>query len=230
MEILNNIKNIFKRKQKEKIEHELSAKEKDNDVLKEYYKNGQLKMEVGLNTLERREYDKEGKMIYERFQNKSGNIIEREYESDTIVKKEREYCENGNIIDREYGCNNALEKEKEYYPDGKLLRESKKEALSEIGLVHYFYNVNGDIQRIEYAPAKNEYLKIFSNKTGEKEVFYESEGNTKYKKYDENWILLEIGKFDEEMKKTGEWITLDELENPIKKETYSQGKLIKSKR
>lgn len=230
MEILNNIKNIFKRKQKEKIEHELSAKEKDNDVLKEYYKNGQLKMEVGLNTLERREYDKEGKMIYERFQNKSGNIIEREYESDTIVKKEREYCENGNIIDREYGCNNALEKEKEYYPDGKLLRESKKEALSEIGLVHYFYNVNGDIQRIEYAPAKNEYLKIFSNKTREKEVFYESEGNTKYKKYDENWILLEIGKFDEEMKKTGEWITLDELENPIKKETYSQGKLIKSKR
>lgn len=114
------------------------------------------------------------------------------------------------------------------YTNGRLTEESKKEpAITEIGYVHYVYNGYEDVQRIEYAPKEDEYMKIYHLKDGTKDIYHEKEEGTLYEKHNENGTIVERGQFDEESKQTGTWEYYDNSGKLTGKKEFQEGKEVK---
>ena len=187
------------------ISHEKNKENKELDnIYKEYYDNGSLKLE------------------YE-------NRISKEYHQDGKLKSSKEYDENleadgtWKFYEKDGSVNRM-----EVYAGGELLEISQKEyGTTEIGFVHYVYNGYNEVQRKEYAPNEDEYIKVYYEDGGAKDIYHERDGMTFYTRRNENDEIVAKGTFDEEMKKVGDWVTLDKTNTPTNIKTYDEDILIK---
>lgn len=187
------------------ISHEKNKENKELDnIYKEYYDNGSLKLE------------------YE-------NRISKEYYQDGKLKSSKEYDENleadgtWKFYEKDGSVNRM-----EVYAGGELLEISQKEyGTTEIGYVHYVYNGYNEVQRKEYAPNEDEYIKVYYEDGGAKDIYHERDGMTFYTRRNENDEIVAKGTFDEEMKKVGDWVTLDKTNTPTNIKTYDEDILIK---
>lgn len=187
------------------ISHEKNKENKELDnIYKEYYDNGSLKLE------------------YE-------NRISKEYYQDGKLKSSKEYDENleadgtWKFYEKDGSVNRM-----EVYAGGELLEISQKEyGTTEIGYVHYVYNGYNEVQRKEYAPNEDEYIKVYYEDGGAKDIYHERDGMTFYTRRNENDEIVAKGTFDEEMKKVGDWVTLDKTNTPTNIKTYAEDILIK---
>lgn len=187
------------------ISHEKNKENKELDnIYKEYYDNGSLKLE------------------YE-------NRISKEYYQDGKLKSSKEYDENleadgtWKFYEKDGSVNRM-----EVYAGGELLEISQKEyGTTEIGFVHYVYNGYNEVQRKEYAPNEDEYIKVYYEDGGAKDIYHERDGMTFYTRRNENDEIVAKGTFDEEMKKVGDWVTLDKTNTPTNIKTYDEDILIK---
>lgn len=187
------------------ISHE---KNKENKELykgyREYYDNGNLKLEYGDVGL--KEYYKSGQL-------KSTKEFDKNLNADGTWKF---FHTDGSL------------KQIEVYAGGELLEVSKKEyGTTEIGFVHYVYNGYNEVQRKEYAPNEDEYIKIYYEEGGAKDIYRERDGMTFYTRRDENDVIVTKGQFNEEMKKVGDWVALDKTNTPTNIKTYDEDILIK---
>ena len=172
-----------------------------------------------------RKYSKEGIILEDIDRNHSGEKVIENYDNGQL-KSSKEYDENGKITDtwNFYDKSGNIEKMM-LYTDGKLMEESKKEAaITEIGYVHYVYNGHEDVQRIEYAPKEDEYMKIYHLKDGTKDIYHEKEEVTLYEKHDEKGTIVERGQFDEESKQIGTWEYYDTSGKLTEKKEFQEGK------
>lgn len=187
------------------ISHEKNKENKELDnIYKECYDNGSLKLE------------------YE-------NRISKEYYQDGKLKSSKEYDENleadgtWKFYEKDGSVNRM-----EVYAGGELLEISQKEyGTTEIGYVHYVYNGYNEVQRKEYAPNEDEYIKVYYEDGGAKDIYHERDGMTFYTRRNENDEIVAKGTFDEEMKKVGDWVTLDKTNTPTNIKTYDEDILIK---
>lgn len=187
------------------ISHEKNKENKELDnIYKEYYDNGSLKLE------------------YE-------NRIYKDYYQDGKLKSSKEYNENleadgtWKFYEKDGSVNRM-----EVYAGGELLEISQKEyGTTEIGYVHYVYNGYNEVQRKEYAPNEDEYIKVYYEDGGAKDIYHERDGMTFYTRRDENGVIVAKGTFDEEMKKVGDWVTLDKTNTPTNIKTYDEDILVK---
>lgn len=187
------------------ISHEKNKENKELDnIYKEYYDNGSLKLE------------------YE-------NRIAKEYYQDGKLKSSKEYDENleadgtWKFYEKDGSVNRM-----EVYAGGELLEISQKEyGTTEIGYVHYVYNGYNEVQRKEYAPNEDEYIKVYYEDGGAKDIYHERDGMTFYTRRDENGVMVAKGQFDEEMKQVGDWVTLDKTGTPTNIQTFDEDILIK---
>lgn len=171
---------------------------------REYYDNGNLKLEYG---------DVDLKEYYESGQLKSTKEFDKNLNADGTWQF---FHTDGSL------------KQIEVYAGGELLEVSKKEyGTTEIGFVHYVYNGYNEVQRKEYAPNEDEYIKIYYEEGGAKDIYHERDGMTFYIRRNENNEIVAKGQFDEEMKKVGDWVTLDKTNTPTNVKTYHEDILIK---
>lgn len=199
----------------------------EDGIRKDYYENGQLKSLEKYNEKLQR-YNEKGVLIedidiYKLYQ----RVHERFSESEKgYVRVVKTYDENGKAEGdwKFYKENGNIEKMM-LYNAGKLIEESKKEpAITEIGYVHYVYNGHEDVQRIEYAPREDEYMKIYHLKDGTKDIYHEKGELTLYEKHDEKGTIVERGQFDEESKQTGTWEYYDTSGKLTEKKEFQEGK------
>ncbi|MEE0137702.1 hypothetical protein [Fusobacterium ulcerans] len=185
------------------ISHEKNKENKELDnIYKEYYDNGSLKLE------------------YE-------NRISKEYYQDGKLKSSKEYDENleADGTWKFYDEDGTLYRI-EAYSGGELLEVSEKDGTT-VGFVHYVYNGYNEVQRKEYAPNEDEYIKVYYEDGGAKDIYHERDGMTFYTRRNENDEIVAKGTFDEEMKKVGDWVTLDKTNTPTNIKTYDEDILIK---
>lgn len=225
-----NNKGLDKEEKTEKVIEENYIDKKLEGVFKEYYENNQLKEKSEWKSgelISLQKYNEKGILIREMDKIRAyGNPIIRD-ENNCLVSKE--YDENGLATGdwKFYNEKEILEKTM-LYSDGKLLEESKIEPkLTKIGYVHYVYNGHDNVQRIEYAPKEDEYMKIYYLKDGIKDIYHEKGEVILYTRRNENDEIVAKGTFDEEMKKVGDWVTLDKTNTPTNVKTYEEDILIK---
>lgn len=187
------------------ISHEKNKENKELDKgYREYYDNGNLKLEYG---------DVDLKEYYESGQLKSTKEFDKNLNADGTWQF---FHTDGSL------------KQIEVYAGGELLEVSKKEyGTTEIGFVHYVYNGYNEVQRKEYASNEDEYIKIYYEDGGAKDIYHERDGMTFYTRRNENDEIVAKGTFDEEMKKVGDWVTLDKTNTPTNIKTYEEDILIK---
>ena len=178
-----------------------------------------------------RKYSKEGIILEDIDRNHSGEKVIENYDNGQL-KSSKEYDENGKITDtwNFYDKSGNIEKMM-LYTNGKLTEESKKEpSITEIGYVHYVYNGHEDVQRIEYAPKEDEYMKIYHLKDGTKDIYHEKEEVTLYEKHNEKGTIVERGQFDEESKQTGTWEYYDNSGKLTEKKEFQEGKEVEKEK
>lgn len=223
-------KGLDKEEKTEKIIEENYINDKLEGIFKEYYENNQLKEKSEWKSgelISLQKYNEKGILIREMDKIRAyGNPIVRD-ENNCLVSKE--YDENGLATGdwKFYNEKERLEKTM-LYSDGKLLEESKIEPeLAKIGFVHYVYNGHEEVQRKEYAPNEDEYIKIYYEDGGAKDIYHERDGMTFYTRRNENGVIVAKGQFDEEMKQVGDWVTLDKTGTPTNIQTFDEDILIK---
>ena len=178
-----------------------------------------------------RKYSKEGIILEDIDRNHSGEKVIENYDNGQL-KSSKEYDENGKITDtwNFYDKSGNIEKMM-LYTNGKLTEESKKDpSITEIGYVHYVYNGHEDVQRIEYAPKEDEYMKIYHLKDGTKDIYHEKEEVTLYEKHNEKGTIVERGQFDEESKQTGTWEYYDNSGKLTEKKEFQEGKEVEKEK
>ena len=204
--------------------------ESEDGIWKEYYENGQLKSIEKYNEdlISLQKYNEKGVLVEEIDKYKSYQRVHERFSEleKGYVRVAKTYDENGKAEGdwKFYKENGNIEKVM-LYTDGKLTEESKKEpAITEIGYVHYVYNGHEDVQRIEYAPKEDEYMKIYHLKDGTKDIYHEKEEVTLYEKHNEKGTIVERGQFNEESKQTGTWEYYDNSGKLTEKKEFQEGK------
>ena len=146
----------------------------------------------------------------------------------TGLWKENSYSEDGGIIHS-----------KGHYKDGEKIGIWITTSNEETKKMNYIIKKDKRIDQELYDNEKVKRERIFTQgvEIGQKEYYkngqlkeeYELEidGKTDYKRYNENGVMEEKGKFNEEMKKVGDWVTLDKTNTPTNVKTYDEDILIK---
>lgn len=204
--------------------------ESEDGIRKDYYENGQLKSIEKYNEdlISLQKYNEKGVLVEEIDKYKSYQRVHERFSEleKGYVRVVKTYDENGKAEGdwKFYKENGNIEKVM-LYTNGKLTEESKKEpAITEIGYVHYVYNGQEEVQRIEYAPKEDEYMKIYHLKDGTKDIYHEKEELTLYEKHDEKGTIVVRGQFDEESKQTGTWEYYNTSGKLTEKKEFQEGK------